>query len=55
MPGKVILAADSSKFGRNAMIRLGPISLIDCLVTDQQPVPALAQLLSQHKIRLEVV
>ena len=52
---QVILAADSSKFGRNAMIRLGPISLIDCLVTDQQPVPALAQLLSQHKIRLEVV
>ncbi|UCJ16407.1 DeoR/GlpR family transcriptional regulator [Pseudomonas sp. MM211] len=52
---KVILAADSSKFGRNAMIRLGPISLIDCLVTDQQPVPALAQLLDQHKIRLEVV
>ena len=42
---QTILAADSSKFGRNAMIRLGPISLIDCLVTDQQPVPALAQLL----------
>jgi DeoR family glycerol-3-phosphate regulon repressor len=52
---QVLLAADSSKFGRNAMVRLGPISLIDCLVTDQQPVPALAQLLSQHKIRLEVV
>jgi DeoR family transcriptional regulator, glycerol-3-phosphate regulon repressor len=29
--------------------------LIDCLVTDQQPVPALVQLLSQNKIRLEVV
>ncbi|AQY64608.1 MULTISPECIES: DeoR/GlpR family transcriptional regulator [Pseudomonas] len=52
---KVILAADSSKFGRNAMIRLGPISLVDCLVTDQQPVPALVQLLNQHKVRLEVV
>jgi DeoR family glycerol-3-phosphate regulon repressor len=37
------------------MIRLGPISLVDCLVTDQQPSPALAQLLNQHKIRLEVV
>jgi DeoR family glycerol-3-phosphate regulon repressor len=47
---KVILAADSSKFGRNAMIRLGPISLVDCLVTDQQPVPALVQLLNQHKV-----
>ncbi|KPW84873.1 transcriptional regulator, DeoR family [Pseudomonas congelans] len=52
---KVLLAADSSKFGRNAMVRLGPITLIDCLVTDQPPVPALQQLLNQHKIRLEVV
>jgi DeoR family glycerol-3-phosphate regulon repressor len=52
---QVILAADSSKFGRNAMVRLGPITLIDCLVTDQAPVPALMQLLTQSKIRLEVV
>jgi DeoR family glycerol-3-phosphate regulon repressor len=52
---QVILAADSSKFGRNAMVRLGPISLIDCLVTDQPPVSALAQLLVQHKVRLEIV
>ncbi|RMM56766.1 Glycerol-3-phosphate regulon repressor [Pseudomonas syringae pv. atrofaciens] len=52
---KVLLAADSSKFGRNAMVRLGPITLIDCLVTDQPPVSALQQLLNQHKIRLEVV
>ena len=52
---QVILAADSSKFGRNAMVRLGPITLIDCLVTDQPPVPELAQLLAQNKIRLEVV
>ena len=52
---QTILAADSSKFGRNAMVRLGPISLIDCLVTDQPPVPELAQLLAQYKIRLEVV
>ena len=51
---QVILAADSSKFGRNAMVRLGPISLIDCLVTDQPPLPALQQLLVQHKIRLEM-
>ena len=52
---QTILAADSSKFGRNAMVRLGPITLIDCLVTDQPPVPELAQLLAQNKIRLEVV
>jgi DeoR family glycerol-3-phosphate regulon repressor len=34
---------------------LGPITLIDCLVTDQAPAPALMQLLAQNKIRLEVV
>ena len=52
---QTILAADSSKVGRNAMVRLGPITLIDCLVTDQPPVPELVQLLAQNKIRLEVV
>lgn len=52
---QVILAADSSKFGRNAMVRLGSIALIDCLVTDSAPAPALAQQLNQHKVRLEVV
>ncbi|MNZ35648.1 Glycerol-3-phosphate regulon repressor [compost metagenome] len=52
---QVILAADSSKFGRNAMVRMGSISLVDCLVTDQAPTPALTQLLNQYKIRLEVV
>ncbi|SMQ01278.1 transcriptional regulator, DeoR family [Pseudomonas putida] len=52
---QVILAADSSKFGRNAMVRLGSIDLVDCLVTDRTPTPALTQLLNQNKIRLEVV
>jgi DeoR family glycerol-3-phosphate regulon repressor len=52
---QVILAADSSKFGRNAMVRLGSISLIDRLVTDSPPTPALVHHLNQHKVRLEVV
>jgi DeoR family glycerol-3-phosphate regulon repressor len=52
---KVILAADSSKFGRNAMVRLGSIGLIDALVTDSAPAPALVHHLNQHKVRLEVV
>ncbi|MCU1716458.1 DeoR family transcriptional regulator [Pseudomonas sp. 5P_3.1_Bac2] len=52
---QVILAADSSKFGRNAMVRLGSLSLIDCLVTDRAPSAGFMQLLNQHKIRLEVV
>ncbi|MFS0828270.1 DeoR/GlpR family transcriptional regulator [Pseudomonas phoenicis] len=52
---QVILAADSSKFGRNAMVRLGSISLVDCLVTDRQPSAALSHLLAQNKVRLDVV
>ncbi len=33
----VFLAADSSKFGRNAMIRLGSLKQVDSIFTDQQP------------------
>ncbi len=33
----VFLAADHSKFGRNAMVRLGSIADIDVLFTDQEP------------------
>ena len=34
---QVFLAADSSKFGRNAMIRLGSLKQVDSIFTDQQP------------------
>ena len=34
---QVFLAADSTKFGRNAMIRLGSLKQVDCIFTDQQP------------------
>lgn len=34
---QVFLAADSSKFGRNAMIRLGSLKQVDRIFTDQQP------------------
>ncbi|MDH4580625.1 DeoR family transcriptional regulator [Pseudomonas sp. BN415] len=51
----VFLAADSSKFGRNAVVRLGSITLVDRLFTDHQPSPALARLLAEHKVHLERV
>ena len=34
---QVFLAAASTKFGRNAMIRLGSLKQVDCIFTDQQP------------------
>jgi DeoR family glycerol-3-phosphate regulon repressor len=51
---QVFLAADSSKFGRNAMVRLGPISLVDRVSTDSAPPSAVARLLAQHKVQLEL-
>ncbi|SEQ14048.1 transcriptional regulator, DeoR family [Azotobacter beijerinckii] len=52
---QVFLAADSSKFGRNAMVRLGSIAQVDRVFTDAQPAPRLVQLLAEHKVKLEVV
>ncbi|GLZ84709.1 glycerol-3-phosphate regulon repressor [Metapseudomonas resinovorans] len=52
---QVFLAADSSKFGRNAVVRLGAISLVDRLFTDHQPSPALTRLLAEHKVHLDRV
>ncbi|KJK01906.1 DeoR faimly transcriptional regulator [Pseudomonas sp. 21] len=52
---QVFLAADSSKFGRNAVVRLGPISLVSRVFTDSPPPTAVARLLHQHKVQLELV
>ena len=51
---KVFLAADSSKFGRNAMTRLGSLEQIDMLFTEAQPPEAFLELLNRHKVKLEV-
>ena len=52
---QVYLAADSSKFGRNAVVRLGSINLVDRVYTDAPPSPALTRLLAERKIQLNVV
>ncbi|MFS2126323.1 DeoR/GlpR family transcriptional regulator [Pseudomonas sp. Pseusp97] len=52
---QVFLAADSSKFGRNAVVRLGPISLVSRVFTDSPPPAAVARLMHQHKVQLELV
>lgn len=43
---KVYLAADHTKFGRNAMVRLGEMSQIAALFTDQAPPVAMRAMLS---------
>jgi DeoR family glycerol-3-phosphate regulon repressor len=52
---QVFLAADSSKFGRNAVVRLGPITLVDRVFTDHAPPAAISRLLSEQKIHLDLV
>ena len=51
---KVLLVTDHSKFGRNAMVRLGPISEVDMLFTDRSPPEAMAELLAQAEVQVFV-
>ena len=51
---KVFLAADHTKFGRNAMVRLGEPSLITALFTDRAPPPPLAKTLAAAEVELHI-
>lgn len=51
---KIFLAADHTKFGRNAMVRLGSISEVDVLFTDRQPPPSLVDELNMAEVQLFV-
>jgi DeoR family glycerol-3-phosphate regulon repressor len=51
---KVFLAADHTKFGRNAMVRLGAITEIHTLFTDQSPPPGLVEIMARAEINLIV-
>ncbi len=48
------LAADHSKFGRGAMVRMGHISDIDTLFTDAQPPEPVCEVLNAHQTELVV-
>jgi len=49
---KVFLVADHSKFGRNAMVKLGNISEIDTLITDKKPPKQLMEVILENNINL---
>ena len=51
---KVFLAADHTKFGRNAMVHLGNISDIDAMFTDRQPPAALRKILKEASVEVYV-
>jgi len=49
---KVIVLADHSKFGRNAMVHLAPLETANRVVSDQQLAPEFQELLRQHQVEL---
>ena len=51
---QVFLAADHSKFGRNAMVRLGGLEDVDALFTDAPPPPELRQRIEASEVALFV-
>ncbi|PKG40477.1 DeoR/GlpR family transcriptional regulator [Psychromonas sp. Urea-02u-13] len=50
----VYLAVDHTKFGRNAMVKLGNIAELDMLITDLPPPEEIVVLLKEHNIPFEV-
>ena len=48
----VFLAADSEKFGRNAVVRLGSISQVNRLFTDVMPPETIQTLLQEHDVEV---
>jgi DeoR family glycerol-3-phosphate regulon repressor len=50
----VMLAADHTKFGRNAMVRLGSIEEVDALFTDTKPPTALMEIMHAADVNLFV-
>ena len=51
----MLLAADHSKFGRNAMVRLGSIAQADHVFTDEPPPVEIRQLLRENNVELHLV
>ncbi|MCP4022180.1 MAG: DeoR family transcriptional regulator [Desulfobacteraceae bacterium] len=51
---KVFLVTDHSKFGRNAMVKLGSLEEIDTIITDKKPPPSIMEIISNHDINLAI-
>jgi DeoR family glycerol-3-phosphate regulon repressor len=51
---QVFLVTDHTKFGRNAMVRLGQLSEIDALFTDKRPPDPLLEILKDHQVALHI-
>ncbi|WGL98456.1 DeoR/GlpR family transcriptional regulator [Arsenophonus sp. aPb] len=50
----VMLVTDHSKFGRNAMVNLGSMEMIDYLFTDKAPPANIQKMIEHHNVTLEI-
>ena len=50
----VLLVTDHTKFGRNAMVNLGKITMIDHLFVDKMPPPDIMAIIEQNSIKLDI-
>ncbi|RDD60257.1 DeoR/GlpR family transcriptional regulator [Ferruginivarius sediminum] len=51
---RVLLVADHTKFGRDAMVRLGRMAQVDDLLTDHEPPADMAEMLREAGVRIHV-
>lgn len=51
---KVILVTDSTKYERNATVKVAHLSDVDILVTDQEPPVAIADICSSNNVRVVI-
>ncbi len=49
---RIILAVDSSKFSRRALVRLASLADVDALVTDSLPNEGIVALLQKHGVSI---
>ncbi|MGG5840379.1 DeoR/GlpR family transcriptional regulator, partial [Huaxiibacter chinensis] len=50
----VMLVVDHSKFGRNAMVNMGSISMVNAVYTDVLPPEGVLQVIKDHNVQLEL-
>lgn len=51
---KLIVLADSSKFGKSALFQVGPLSIADWVVTDRSPAEPFDEILAASKVEVIV-
>ena len=50
----VMLVVDHSKFGRNAMVNMGSISMVNAVYTDEMPPAGVLQVIKDYNLQLEL-